>query len=54
MQNLSTRTKFLWVSYEFSVMTPTEAEEYVNRGWERWVPVLEALKCMEQQALDSS
>ena len=37
-----------------TVVTPAEAEEYVNRGWERWVPVLEALKCMEQQALDSN
>ena len=36
------------------VVTPAEAEEYVNRGWERWVPVLEAIKCLEQQALDSS
>ena len=30
-----------------TVMTPTEAEEYVNRSWQRWVPVLKALKCME-------
>ena len=29
------------------VMTPTEAEGYVNRGWQRWEPVLEALECME-------
>ena len=29
------------------VMTPTEAEGYVNRGWRRWEPVLEALECME-------
>ena len=30
------------------VMTPTEAEGYVNRGWPRWEPVLEALECMEK------
>ena len=30
------------------VMTPTEAEGYVNRGWQRWEPVLEALECMEE------
>ena len=30
------------------VMTPTEAEGYVNRGWPRWEPVLEALECMEE------
>ena len=35
------------------VMTPTEAEGYVNRGWQRWEPVLEALECLEQQALDT-
>ena len=35
------------------VMTPTEAEGYVNRGWRRWEPVLEALECLEQQALDT-
>ena len=29
------------------VMTPTEAEGYVNRGWPRWEPVLQALECME-------
>ena len=45
---------FSGTANDATVMTPTEAEEYVNRGWERWVPVLEALKCMEQQALDSS
>ena len=44
---------FSGTANDATVMTPTEAEEYVNRGWERWVPVLEALKCMEQQALDS-
>ena len=31
------------------VMTPTEAEGYVNRGWPRWEPVLEALECMEER-----
>ena len=30
------------------VMTPTEAEGYVNRGWPRWEPVLEALECLEE------
>ena len=30
------------------VMTPNEAEGYVNRGWPRWEPVLQALECMEQ------
>ena len=30
------------------VMTPTEAEGYVNRGWPRWEPVVEALECMEE------
>ena len=30
------------------VMTPNEAEGYVNRGWQRWEPVLEALECMEE------
>ena len=35
------------------VMTPTEAEGYANRGWQRWEPVLEALECLEQQALDT-
>ncbi len=35
------------------VMTPTEAEGYVNRGWQRWEPVLKALECLEQQALDT-
>ena len=30
------------------VMTPTEAEGYVNRGWQRWEPVVEALECMEE------
>ena len=30
------------------VMTPNEAEGYVNRGWPRWEPVLEALECMEE------
>ena len=45
---------FSGTANDATVMTPTEAEEYVNRGWERWIPVLEALKCMEQQALDSS
>ena len=35
------------------VMIPTEAEGYVNRGWQRWEPVLEALECLEQQALDT-
>ena len=30
------------------VMTPNEAEGYVNRGWQRWEPVLEALECLEQ------
>ena len=45
---------FSGTANDSTVMTPTEAEEYVNRGWERWVPVLEALKCMEQQALDSN
>ena len=45
---------FSGTANDATVMTPTEAEEYVNRGWERWEPVLEALKCMEQQALDSS
>ena len=44
---------FSGTANDATVMTPTEAEEYVNRGWERWEPVLEALKCMEQQALDS-
>ena len=44
---------FSGTANDSTVMTPTEAEEYVNRGWERWVPVLKALKCMEQQALDS-
>ena len=45
---------FSGTANDSTVMTPTEAEEYVNRGWERWVPVLEAIKCLEQQALDSS
>ena len=45
---------FSGTANDATVITPTEAEEYVNRGWERWIPVLEALKCMEQQALDSS
>ena len=45
---------FSGTANDSTVVTPAEAEEYVNRGWERWVPVLEALKCMEQQALDSS
>ena len=45
---------FSGTANDATVMTPAEAQEYVNRGWERWVPVLEALKCMEQQALDSS
>ena len=45
---------FSGTANDSTVMTPAEAEEYVNRGWERWEPVLEALKCMEQQALDSS
>ena len=31
------------------VMTPTEAEGYVNRGWPRWESVLEALECMEER-----
>ena len=35
------------------VMTPTEAEGYVNRGWQHWKPVLEALECLEQQVLDT-
>ena len=30
------------------VMTPTEAEGYLNRGWPRWEPVLQALECLEQ------
>ena len=45
---------FSGTANDTTVMTPTEAEGYVNRGWQRWEPVLEALKCMEQQALDSS
>ena len=45
---------FSGTANDATVITPAEAEEYVNRGWERWIPVLEALKCMEQQALDSS
>ena len=45
---------FSGTANDATVMTPAEAQEYVNRGWERWEPVLEALKCMEQQALDSS
>ena len=28
-------------------MTVAEAQGYVDRGWERWVPVLEALKALE-------
>ena len=44
---------FSGTANDATVVTPTEAEDYVNRGWERWIPVLEALKCMEQQALDS-
>ena len=45
---------FSGTANDATVITPAEAEEYVNRGWERWIPVLEALKCIEQQALDSS
>ena len=45
---------FSGTANDTTVMTPTEAEGYVNRGWQRWVPVLKALKCMEQQALDSN
>ena len=45
---------FSGTANDSTVVTPAEAEEYVNRGWERWVPVLEAIKCLEQQALDSS
>ena len=45
---------FSGTANDATVMTPAEAQEYVNRGWERWEPVLEALKCMEQQALDSN
>ena len=45
---------FSGTANDSTVMTPAEAQEYVNRGWDRWEPVLEALKCMEQQALDSN
>ena len=45
---------FSGTANDATVMTPAEAQEYVNRGWDRWEPVLEALKCMEQQALDSN
>ena len=44
---------FSGTANDSSVMTPTEAEGYVNRGWRRWEPVLEALECLEQQALDT-
>ena len=45
---------FSGTANDSTVMTPAEAQIYVERGWQRWEPVLEALKCMEQQALNSN
>ncbi len=32
-----------------TVMPSTEAQTYLDRGWTRWEPVVEALKCLERR-----
>ncbi len=34
-------------SYSANPMTATEAQTYADRGWNRWVPVVTALECIE-------
>ncbi len=33
-----------------TIMTPAEAQTYVDRGWVRWEPVLKAIQCLADQA----
>ena len=33
-----------------TIMTPAEAQTYVDKGWVRWEPVLKAIQCLADQA----
>ncbi len=44
---------FSGTANDSTIMLPSEAQSYADRGWERWVPIATALKCLEQQALNS-
>ena len=33
-----------------TIMLPAEARTYRDKGWARWIPVVDALECLEEQA----
>ncbi len=45
---------FSGTANDSTIMLPSEAQTYADRGWTRWVPVVAALQCLEQQALNGN
>ncbi len=41
---------FSGTASEGSKVSSTEAREYRDRGWDRWIPVVAALECLEERA----
>ena len=43
---------FSGTANDSTVMTLSEAQTYADNGWPRWVPVVEALQCLEAESLN--
>ena len=41
---------FSGTASEGSKMSSAEARDYRDRGWDRWIPVVEALQCLEERS----
>ncbi len=51
---LRVRQTFSGTANDSTIMLPSEAQTYADRGWTRWVPVAAALQCLAQQALNGN
>jgi len=43
---------FAGTANDATIMLPAEARTYRDKGWARWIPVVDALECLEERAAE--